>query len=155
MLPTKEELANPLSWSNQADPASPPRPLEPPKQASFAESVQEALKWEDYTDEAEKKMLDDSRPPKDATVEEMIEWEKKKYPWIRPFYWEEDLNASMPVYEEFRDSTNTSPGRSRATAFIKPFLWTNETQTTASRNPETGRFKNSCLFAGRRTTIAS
>jgi len=148
VLPTRAELTSPLSWSNEPSEAAPPRPLEPPVQTSFSESVQKALTWEDYTDESEKKMLAASRPPKNATVEQQIEWEKKKYPWIRPFYWSEDLSTSLPAYKEFRESTLTSPGRSRATAVIKPFLWTNEEPTTASRLRGVGDSKTVAFLQG-------
>jgi len=132
-LPTGKELVSPISWSNKPSGTPPPRPLDPPVQTSFSESVQQALKWEDWTDKAEKEKLEASRPPENATVEQLIEWEKQKYPWIRPFYWSEDLDSPSPEYEEFRESTQTSPGRSRATALVKPFLWTNKDPIAASR----------------------
>lgn len=130
VLPTREELTNPATWSNELS-GPPPRPLEPPVQTSLSEAVQQALKWEDYTDESEKKRLQASRPPKDATVEELIAWEKQKYPWIRPFYWSEDLNAPVSLSEEFNVSTPSSLGQSRAIAITKPFLWTNEESAMA------------------------
>ncbi|NOY30492.1 MAG: transporter [Planctomycetes bacterium] len=125
VLPTQEELTSPITWSNQPS-GPPPRPFEPPVQTSFAESVQQALEWEDYTDESEKKRLQASRPPEDATVAQLIEWEKQKYPWIRPFYWSEDLDAPAPSTGEFMASTPSS----RAIAIAKPFLWSNEEPVT-------------------------
>jgi len=148
VLPTRQELTSPITWSNDLNNEKPPRPLEPPVQTSFSESVQQALKWEDYTDESEKKMLEASRPPKNATVEQQIEWEKQKYPWIRPFYWSEDLDAPSSAYEEFRESTQTSPGRSRATAIIKPFLWTNEEPAMVSKPRKVGDSRTVAFLQG-------
>ncbi len=126
VLPTQEELKSPITWSNQLS-GAPPRPLEPPDQMSFSESVKQALEWQDYTDEAEKERLEASHPLENATAEQLIEWEKQKYPWIRPFYWSEDLNAPVLFVEEHQ----TSPLPSRVMEITKPFLWSNQESATA------------------------
>jgi len=147
-LPTGKELVSPMSWSNEPNDATPPRPLEPPVQTSFSKSVQQALQWEDWTGKSEKELLDASRPPANATVDQLIEWEKQKHPWIRPFYWSEDLEASSPAYEGIRESLQSSPGRSRATALVKPFLWTNEQPVASSRPRMVGDSRTVAFLQG-------
>lgn len=137
LLPGRQglaEIASPFSWSNQPNPVASPQPFEPPVQTSFSESVKQSLSWQDQPSDSEKARLSASRPPEDATVEELIEWEKATYPWIRPFYWAEDLSEPMPPsYEELRDSTRTGPAGTRGTFFAQPFFWTNETPVMATK----------------------
>ncbi len=63
------------------------------------------------------------------TDAELIEAEKKKFVWIKPFYWnnKEDLSADNPYLDENGELgfVENDPFKQRITPWIRPFLWTN------------------------------
>ncbi len=140
---------NPLAWSNNPTGGQSPRPLEPPPEQTLSESIQQALQWQDQPDEAEKERLDASRPPADATDEQLVEWEKKKYPWIRPFYLAEDLSKPVGQGEGFGEGSQSSLARSPAPLMAQPFLWTNEQAARPSPQSKSGRAQTAAFFQGK------
>ena len=143
MLPPKSTIASeelssanvairePWNWSNDPRGKEKPQPITPPDQPSFNEAVRDALSWAEDPPEAEAQMIDRSSPPADATDDEVIEWEKQAYPWIRPFYWADEDKYEIPFEEDFElEDPSASP--EYVPLLARPFKWT-DTKKSGSR----------------------
>lgn len=118
-------VQEPWQWSNDPRGKETPEPLTPPEEPSFSEAVHDALSWAEEPSEEEATEIARGIPPADATVEEMIEWEKQTYPWIRPFYWADEAKYEVPFEDE---SGASDPDAPAVPLWAKPFKWTDREQ---------------------------
>ncbi len=116
-------VAEPWQWSNDPRGKEKPQDMAPPVKPSFGAAVHDALSWAEEPDELEAAMIDKSSPPADATVAEVIEWEKQTYPWIRPFYWADEDQYEIAFEDDFElEDPAASPGY--VPLLARPFTWT-------------------------------
>ena len=119
----KVAVIEPWKWSNDNRGKEKPQDLIPPKQPSFNDAVYDALSWGEQPDPEEAKMLEKSFPPNDATAEEVVEWEKEAYPWIRPFYWSNEEKNEIAFEDDYEiEDPAVSPGY--VPWLARPFTWT-------------------------------
>lgn len=129
---TKAAMAEPWQWSNDPRGKEKPQSLTPPDKPSFSEAVHDALSWAEEPTDSDAKMIDKSSPPPDATVAEVIEWEKETYPWIRPFYWADEDQYEIDFEDDFElEDPTTSPKYMPLLA--RPFTWSDSKKTRSRK----------------------
>lgn len=110
-------------WSNNPQAHSKPRELMPPDEPSFSSAVHSALSWSDQPPGTVPTTAESGRPPEDASDEELVEWEKQKYPWIRPFYWANN-DQELGMQHEIAPPDPTQI-EGQVPLLAKPFHWDN------------------------------
>ena len=118
----KTAMGEPWLWSDDPRGKQKPQPLTPPEQPSFSAAVHDALSWAEEPDESDAEALAKSFPPDDATVAEVIEWEKQTYPWIRPFYWADEDRYEIAFENEFGPEDPTATPE-YVPLLKRPFTW--------------------------------
>ncbi len=121
--PIMERSRQPWEWSNNPTVREKPQEIMPPDEPSLGSALHNALSWSDQPNPTPPTAAESGRPPEDATDAELVEWEKQKYPWIRPFYWA-NSNPELGVENEIapRDPTQVE---GYVPLLAKPFNWDN------------------------------
>lgn len=118
----KTAVVEPWHWSNDPRGKEKPQSLTPPEKPSFGAAVHDALSWAEEPDDSEAEMMDKSSPPADATVAEVIEWEKQTYPWIRPFYWADEDQYEI-AFENDIELEDPTASPEYVPLLARPFTW--------------------------------
>ena len=107
-FPALEQAQQPWLWSNDPRGRQKPQPMTPPEHPSFSSAVYDALSWAEERDPSQPDPLADSYPADDATDEELVEWEKQHFPWIRPFYWADEAQYEIAFDSEILPTDPTT-----------------------------------------------
>ena len=128
----KTAMKKPWLWSDDPRGKEKPQPLTPPEQPSFSAAVHDALSWAEQPDESDAEALARSFPPADATVAEVIEWEKQTYPWIRPFYWADEDRYEIAFENEFGPEDPTASPK-YVPLLARPFTWSDSKRSPSQQ----------------------
>ena len=128
--PVLKRSQEPWHWTNERRAGARPKEILPPDEPSFSSAVYDALSWSDQPEGTAPTNAELGRPPEDASDEQLVEWEKRKYPWIRPFYWSNEQPELAQADEITPPDPANTPGYIPLMA--KPFTWENR---QASRVP--------------------
>ena len=121
--PALQRAQEPWQWSNDRAGRPKPRDITPPEEPSFSSAVMGALTWSDQPEGTTPTNAELGRPPEDATEEQLVEWERNKYPWIRPFYWSNE-NPELALGDEIAPPDPTK-NPNYVPLMAKPFTWEN------------------------------
>ena len=127
IVQARKGLPNPLKLTNEITPTTDARSFQPPPHQSFSEAIQSSFSWQQDPDAEPDPELQKSMPPPNATDKQLVEWEKEKFPWIRPFYWSEP-EFGTPEAEALEPIADITPSHTEGKLMpllARPFQWTN------------------------------